>query len=90
MKMDLEFLTNIRSSIEELNNVERESSYVELELYQRAAKVLYKQKVESMQRFLVEETNYYKRNVKNYTEQINRIVQSYSEAITKILKAYEK
>ena len=88
--MDLEFLTNIRSSIEELNNVERESSYVELELYQRAAKVLYKQKVESMQRFLVEETNYYKRNVKNYTEQINRIVQSYSEAITKILKAYEK
>ena len=88
--MDLEFLTNIRSSIEELNNVERESSYVELELYQRAAKVLYKQKVESMQRFLVEETNYYKQNVKNYTEQINRIVQSYSEAITKILKAYEK
>ena len=77
--MDLEFLTNIRSSIEELNNVERESSYVELELYQRAAKVLYKQKVESMQRFLVEETNYYKQNVKNYTE-----------AITKILKAYEK
>ena len=42
-----------------------------------------------MQRFLVEETNYYKQNVKNYTEQINRIVQSYSEAITKILKAYE-
>ena len=36
--MDLEILTNIRSSIEELNNVERESSYVELELYQRAAK----------------------------------------------------
>ena len=36
--MNLEFLTNIKSSIEELNNVERESSFVELELYQRASK----------------------------------------------------
>lgn len=88
--MNLEFLTNIKSSIEELNNVERESSFVELELYQRASKELYKKKIESIQRFLIEESNYYKQNTKNHTEQINRVIQSYSEAIMKIIKAYEK
>ena len=88
--MNLEFLTNIKSSIEELNNVERESSFVELELYQRASKELYKKKIESIQRFLIEESNYYKQNTKNHTEQINRVIQSYSEAIMRIIKAYEK
>ena len=48
--MNLEVLANLKANIEELNNAEREASFVELELFQRSSKMLLKQKIESMEK----------------------------------------
>ena len=88
--MNLEVLANLKANIEELNNAEREASFVELELFQRSSKMLLKQKIESMQQFLIEQTDFYKQDAKIYSEQINEAVRTYRDSIEKIIKTYEK
>lgn len=88
--MDLDVLANIKANIEELNNTEREASFVELELFQRSSKELLKQKIDSMHHFLIEQTEFFKQDKDQYSEQINRAVTTYKDAIEKIIKAYEK